>query len=542
MHQALFVSEILSNIFAHVYPFFQLSLYHTDSRLSRYYTESLESPYHTESLHHDHTESLPVSRTLAALAITCKLFHEPAMDLLWADIRGLLPLLGCVTRLNPIVYRNYKTQYLWSSEDIEPLSEHEARQFLRHATRVRSFHEENSRHFHLLENLSFETCAFPSLVSLSFTVDHPQAYAKFLRLFLSPTLRQCYLSVRHPDFKYFATHFTALEHLHIQLRPFSHSIADDLSLLYNSIRSCKQLATLSCPPLDWATWRHISNLPTLLTVDISEPRRVPRWPSGRDTHNFAPFHNLTGLSFDVDTAAYTIAVIQHSELPSLRDFVIHVQVLPWPEAEQLCCALSQCKADQKLEHINIICNGELDEEPSSSSMTVITQFFCFTQLRTLQLEFPHCCFNLDNNLLLEAMASWPHICSLELSDMETVPTVTFRGLFTALSRCPNLLRLNMSMDVAGIDIDPTAESFQHTTLESLKLTRSRVADAEAVARILFSMLPRVDKVTDRWDPWNTEISFQKHWDEVNRHLDLLNGREPQRSQSPESEQDTDYCC
>jgi hypothetical protein len=407
---------------------------------------------------------------------------------------------------------------------------------------VRSFHEENSRHFHLLANLSFETCTFPTLVSLSFAVDHPQAYAKFLRLFLSPTLRQCYLSIRHPDFKYFPNHFTALEHLDIQLRPFHDSIADYLPLLYNSIRSCKQLVTLSCPPLDWAAWRHISNLPTLLTVDISEPYGTSHWPLSPGTHNFAPFHNLTGLSFDVNTASYTIAVIQHSELPSLRDFVMHVHVLPWTEAEQLCCALSQCKADQNLEHITIISNRPIDEEPSSSSLTVITQFFCFTQLRTLRLKFPHCCFNLDNNLLLEAMASWPHIYSLELSDMETVPTVTFRGLFTALSRCPNLLRLNMSMDAAGIDIDPTAESFQHTTLESLELTRSCVVDVEAVARILFSMLPRIDKVTDQWDPWNTEIHFQKQWDEVSRHLDLLNGREPQRSQNPESEQDTDYCC
>lgn len=41
---------------------------------------------------------------LAALAVTCKAFYEPAMDLLWAEIDGLEPLLGCVTRLHPLVY------------------------------------------------------------------------------------------------------------------------------------------------------------------------------------------------------------------------------------------------------------------------------------------------------------------------------------------------------------------------------------------------------------------------------------------------------
>lgn len=287
---------------------------------------------------------------------------------------------------------------------------------------------------------------------------------------------------------------------------------------------CKRLATLLCPPLDWATWKHVSNLPTLLTVKISEPRRTSHWPLYRNTHDFTSFRNLTGLFFYVNTASYTIAAIQHSEFPSLQEFVVKVSVLPLAEAEQLCCALSQCKANQSLKHINIFSHDLTSWEPSS---TVITQFFCFTQLRTLQLDFPHCCFNLDNDLLLEATKNWPHICSLELVDLRTVPTVTFRGLFTALHQCPNLLSLDLSVDAVRIDIDPTAESFQHTTLESLNLTRSPVVDAEAVARILFSMLPRIDEVSEvRRDPCETRNFGNWRWGEVNRHLDLLHGCEP----------------
>ncbi|KAG2065884.1 hypothetical protein BDR04DRAFT_1234321 [Suillus decipiens] len=457
------------------------------------------------------------------------------MDLLWADMHGIVPLLGCVTRLHPIIYQNSKI-YLWSSQDIEPLSEHETSQFLRHATRVRSLHLTSSKHFHLFANLPTETCIFPSLFSLSFIVDRP--HAKHLHLFLSTTLRRCNLSVIYPDLKYIATRFAALEHLSVEplsIGPFDDCIADDLPLLSNSVRLCKQLVTLCCPPLDWAAWKHISNLPTLLTVEISEPRGGSHWPLGLDTPNFPPFRNLTGLFFYVNTAAYTIAAIQHSELPVLQEFVMKVSVLPWAEAEQLCRALSQCKAIQSLKHIDITSAGPTVGEPSSSSLTVITQFFCFNQLRTLQLDFPHCCFNLDNNLLLEAMENWPYICSLELVDEDTVPTVTFRGLFTALPRCPSLRRLDMSMDAVRIDIDPTAESFQHTTIESLNLTRSRVADPEAVARILFSMFPHIDEVTDPRAPWGSfamAIYSQTQWDEVNMHLNILNGREPQ---SPESE-------
>ncbi|KAG1801119.1 uncharacterized protein BJ212DRAFT_1399762 [Suillus subaureus] len=45
------------------------------------------------------------SRCFAALATTCKAFHESAMNELWADIVDLDQLLGCVTRLHPIVYQ-----------------------------------------------------------------------------------------------------------------------------------------------------------------------------------------------------------------------------------------------------------------------------------------------------------------------------------------------------------------------------------------------------------------------------------------------------
>ncbi|OJA19901.1 hypothetical protein AZE42_07029 [Rhizopogon vesiculosus] len=57
------------------------------------------------------------------------------------------------------------------------------------------------------------------------------------------------------------------------------------------------------------------------------------------------------LRFHVVTAADTIAVIQHSEFPSLKKFAMQVDALPWAEAEQLFHSLSQCKACQTLEDI-----------------------------------------------------------------------------------------------------------------------------------------------------------------------------------------------
>jgi hypothetical protein len=90
------------------------------------------------------------------------------------------------------------------------------------------------------------------------------------------------------------------------------------------------------------------------------------------------------------------------------------------------------------------------------------------------------------------MTSWPHIRSLLLASPRFyTPTITFRGLFTALHQCPRLHTLDISLDNVNIDIDHT--SFQHASLQELILATSRISDAEAVARIVFSVFPSVDQ-------------------------------------------------
>jgi hypothetical protein len=86
----------------------------------------------------------------------------------------------------------------------------------------------------------------------------------------------------------------------------------------------------------------------------------------------------------------------------------------------------------------------------------------------------------------------------------------FHGLFAAL-----LLDLQVYLDVVNIDIDPNVELFQHLSLQVLDACSSHMENPEAVACIIFSMLPRVRKVTRHWST-NTF-----GWDEVNSRLESL---------------------
>ncbi|OAX33951.1 hypothetical protein K503DRAFT_859487 [Rhizopogon vinicolor AM-OR11-026] len=450
MHRALFVSEVLLEVFSHLNPFQSSSW---DERLSR--------------------------KSFAVLAWTCKAFHEPAMDLL--------------------TQRSVRRS--WRSEGIEPLSEHEARQLLRHAARVQSLHISTDGHFHLLTVLPFQKCLFPRLLALDW--EHA-GNTRRLHLFLSPMLRRCTLSAVHSDLKSIATCCPVLESLSIGT--FGVPTADELSLLSDTVRSCKQLVDLNCPYLDFAAWKYLSHLPTILAVKINDG--ISHHPLNRDDLYCARFLNLTTLIFDVGSCADVITVMQHSEFPSLKEFQMYANVLPWAKAEQLCHALSLCKACDTLERIEIFsCNSDHSPEP----LTVVKRFLCFRQLQVLSLTVNYD-IGLDNDLLLEAMSNWPHIRRLELNNpcfMVAPPTVTFRGLFAALRKCPDLHTLQVSIDAVNIDIDATVESFRHTSLQSLDLSYSDIANPKAVARIILSMLPGVDGIgyndfadPDEPTPWH----------------------------------------
>ncbi|OAX37559.1 hypothetical protein K503DRAFT_226638 [Rhizopogon vinicolor AM-OR11-026] len=252
MHRVLFVVDVLFEIFAHLQP--------------------IRCPIHRDKL--------PSRTSIAAVARTCKTFYEPAMDLLWADMDeyGITPLLGCVPRLHPLIYS--RDRKIFCSDGVEPLSEHEARLFLRHATRVRSFFLSilSVKHSHLLTILPIETYVFPRLLALRVVWEDPSMRRKISlsHFFLSPVLRGC---------------FHLLENLSIGL--FTVRTTDELTLLCEAVRSCKQLKHLECGPLDYGSWKHLSNLPTLDTVMIYQG--TYKVHLGRANVDFSPSQPLISV-------------------------------------------------------------------------------------------------------------------------------------------------------------------------------------------------------------------------------------------------------
>ncbi|OJA10843.1 hypothetical protein AZE42_10325 [Rhizopogon vesiculosus] len=174
----------------------------------------------------------------------------------------------------------------------------------------------------------------------------------------------------------------------------------------------------------------------------------------------AHFFNLTTLTFCVNTSADVITVMQYSEFPSLEEFDMTVDDLPCTEAEQLLHALSLCKACKTLQRIAIFSNEGNYQLSNTPHFAAVGHFLCFPQLRVLRFSIYYLIY-VDNDLLLEAMSSWPHMRRLELGD--ALPIVTFRGLFAALRKCLHLHTLLLPIDAANIDVDVDSETESFST-------------------------------------------------------------------------------
>ncbi|KAG1724023.1 hypothetical protein EDB19DRAFT_324209 [Suillus lakei] len=218
-------------------------------------------------------------------------------------------LLVRVPRLYPILGGKHWQDLHYLPAGIEPLSEHETRQFMRHAARVRVLRITTTQHFNLLTVLeAAETYLFPGLWSLSFSwID-----VRHVQFLPSPGLRRLSVPTLSSDIRYIIARCAALEDLFID---GSYHDTAEMSLMSDVVRSCKRLVNLSCnAPLEWAEWKHLSNTPTLLRVAI-EGRFLPPL---NHYFKFAPFLKLMALSFSANTAADITTMIEHSAFHSLK--------------------------------------------------------------------------------------------------------------------------------------------------------------------------------------------------------------------------------
>jgi hypothetical protein len=291
----------------------------------------------------------------------------------------------------------------------------------------------------------------------------------------------------------------------------SDNTTEERRLLSDGIRLCTQLVNLCCPELDWAAWRHLSNLSNLLHVAVYDRNTAAASTSSLEPNrdNISPFVNLKSLSLVINGAGCIIAIITSSRFPTLLKFSASSAVMSSAEVEALLHALTQCNASQTMECIAIELSSGFPQNLPGSLLAPVIPLLHFGRLQNLRIHCPDSSIYVDDGLLLQAASSWPLIRTLQIcGPYHHSAAVTFRGLFAAFHQCPHLRTLKLPIDAGRMDTPHDTEPLY--SLEILDLTpSSHIVDAKAVARIIFSIFPLVDQVSP----------FNQTWQEVNDYLE-----------------------
>ncbi|KAH7906122.1 hypothetical protein BJ138DRAFT_1072095 [Hygrophoropsis aurantiaca] len=458
--------------------------------------------------------------TLAALAVTCRTFREPALVLRWRlvqNVKSFISLFPCDV-------------WVEFDEDLDFArlpSKEEWIRFESYTSRIREIHIVSMSFKGMLKvmaTLSMKYNAnpshhlFPNLQTLAWESDS-DTEVPFAHLFFPPSLR-C-LTVDFDGFDDFRAPglLLLLENQCPILKQFTirglscrPSILAALRLL--ETRAFQQLEYLHCNGMDETALRYIAKLATLKDLSVYLPDLI-----SADAVSNGGFVNLQTLCLTVDEEKIS-AIIPF--LPSTRHSLKSLEItmsgnelqppLSMP-LQQLFSRLSAglCHTCLTQFHILDVTSRELD-------IAALRPLFSFSKLKYVRID-GLCSFDFSDESLAELADAWPHLEELVLNHRggRRTSEITFKGLKSLIRACPLLQILALAIDATQLNVvssNTPEEDIHNDKIEELDLKNSIIENPTAVALILGELFWSLKRV----DVYHRRKLYGRLWSEVNSHL------------------------
>ncbi|KAF7333422.1 hypothetical protein MVEN_02358000 [Mycena venus] len=432
-------------------------------------------------------------RDFAALARTCKAFHNPALDVLWRKQDTLTRLLKCLpSHLWEEVMRLIKAPL---PEDWEKISAYSRRIRELSLTESWSGGFPSSNVLETLASLPRSLC--PNLRSLNWA-PKTESFFPYILLFLGPEVTHAYIDVppiashisllptllRYPELKTFRLGSNSNDTS--VLLPASSAIALELS----------KIESLSLDTLDRPALEHLSRLPSLqiLNLRIPEERDLgPQSPSAaiipRHSQPFT-FPALRNVQFFASTIEFATEFAQMLSGCHLEKFMMGTDVLASNVTMGLLySALSMHVSPTTLHSLWI---SDVDDGISITPTPPVAPAG----------------FDIDDTTAWDMARAWPKIQSLELgtsTELLHSTRMTLHGYRAFAKHCENLHNLKLAVDASTVppfDRSPDTRISQHR-LRTIDVLKSPISDPRAVARFMSGLFPRLADISTlndwRWD-------------------------------------------
>ncbi|KAJ7156195.1 hypothetical protein C8R46DRAFT_1355936 [Mycena filopes] len=479
------------------------------------------------------------SRTLASLARAAKLFHDPALDILWKTQDTPANLLRCMP------------------SDVFDLGPDSAGSKLRlRRAIVASDWERPSTYMNRVKSFSFRprsavvisdvisTLAiclphdsfFPKLAEIYWS---PGTFADFqyIRLFLTPNLVTLRVHSGYSDHR--LSLLSVLDRKcpalkNVELLGPNGVVEDSTSMIISAfIRGQHRLERLNIRMPDVTALEYVARMPSLRSLETTLPSGISTSSIPGPLH-FTQLKSLTLRSVTVDLAAHFLRTVLASTLEAVA-----IAFDPCPKGADMAL-LSTAMASCHSWHSSLTsCTFDFvfgalrgHFESYLIEMGLFTDLACFSRLIRVTIR-SWCGFQLDDAALDRITKAWPLLehLSLEANFWGSGTTPTLQCLLRIAKNCPRLTDLTLTLDAGLIHI-PTEPVVAHTSLTWLDVAHSTVSADKTlpVARFISRIFPNLRTLhTAQEDEDNDDdhedqreaIALHRRWKEVETLIPVL---------------------
>ncbi|KAJ7764242.1 hypothetical protein B0H16DRAFT_1526452 [Mycena metata] len=484
------------------------------------------------------------SRALVTLARTAKLFHDPALDVLWKTQDTPANLLRCMP--DGVFHVDIIDTPFTALRLLRPIVAKDWERPRVYMNRVKALSFASSRFLSLsgvfpaLAICLPGDCIFPKLTKISW--GPPEDDFQYINLFLTETIASLsmFSTYSHRQLCLLSTltrRCPALVDVAVWLRGSLGIAADDVSAvnmaMSSFIRGQQGLHSLKVQVVDMATLDHIAQLPALRSLHLFAlpPALLTSPTSGVST--FLHLGSLTFTGVAVELATKFLSMVIESALESLK--IGFDPSAPTAAMELFSAALANCRrshASLTSCDLDIWSSATGTVEHHITGITLFSNLSYFDHLTQLKIA-TWWGFELNDAAVGALTKVWPRLERLELTEglyvLGKSPTIECLPLIAR--NCPMLQTLTLTFDASVAPL-PTRALVAQTNLVDLDVAHSPISDSLSVARFISAIFPDLYSVyTTREDHDNEDeeeleahgeaIAFHRKWKEVETQIPVL---------------------
>ncbi|KAG1748305.1 uncharacterized protein EDB91DRAFT_1245015 [Suillus paluster] len=462
----------------------------------------------------------PGHKTFLALALTCKSFTEPALDLLWENLNdGLAPLIRCLPQsLWKKAERKLEFQRAMTFDDWSI--------FCKYNHRVRSLHTRPYAAIRLdieiwrtLSCPPFSLPLLPNLMSLTWNETTSETFL-YASLFATPKLTT--FRITSSTITFGPSEQSVLSCIsmlcpsvsHCSFHSFGESSLGDTS---TALQSWSHLKSVRTRRISEAAILHLSTLPSLRVLQF----KLPLMPISANTQKLLQRPVFCALQeLDITCEGSPALLGTFFEKLSIAPKVITCDITrgvdSTPALPALISRLSDTCARSSLEQVQFNIIDLLADHNTSFGAAAFRPLFTFRNLRKLQ--FNACCnVQLNDTILLQMAKAWPLLEDLYFNAYHNLShNVTPHAFVSLLQHCPRLVSVAVFINwstIDGRDIPPAIpyQGFPHNALSTAFFGSPRIRHPTRIAAFISAIAPNVES-TAAWDPdfYGEHPDFEKY--------------------------------